>query len=253
MNQPVRLLVLALAIAQPVLGYLPNVTGLPTVAQRALELETVAQPAGYAFGIWGVIYLWSLVLAFSTWRRNLLTSTQARRVLPGVCVAFAANAAWVPYVCAYGLDLVSVLILAVGAAGAVRALYGLDGRDVSFWRLRGPLGLLAGWMCIALVPNVASALLGLGVGGLQGPPVTTAVVLIAIAGSLCAVLAWRLPASTFALAVIWGLLAIAVHNLIGSAVTRTVMVALPIAMAVLVLGGLLLGHVRPARPRQWQT
>lgn len=193
---------LAFAVAPaafPFAGFEPDLFPVP-------QVDPPVQPAGWAFAIWGPIYLWLLAsAAFGLVRRGEAADwDRGRWPLAG---SLAVGAAWLAV--AQASALWATLLIVAMLALALVALARAPMRDR--WLLRAPLALYAGWLTAA--SWVALGLVGAGfdlwfgaygwaIVGLGGALSTAATVLL------------RLRAVPFyALAVIWALAGIAAGNL----------------------------------------
>ena len=90
----ILVLILSLAFAaSPLL--VPGFGGFET-SQFPVPLEDPpVQPAGYAFGIWGVIYLWLIAMGgYGAWMRRADAAWDATR--PPLIVSLAVGAVWLP-------------------------------------------------------------------------------------------------------------------------------------------------------------
>ncbi|MBW4707741.1 tryptophan-rich sensory protein [Roseobacter sp. YSTF-M11] len=165
------------------------------------------QPAGYAFAIWGVIYLWLIAgMGFGALRRADDAGWHAMR--GPLCLSLAIGTVWLA-VAVRSPVWASVLIWAM-LITAVVALFRAPGRDTLWAAL--PVGLYAGWLSAA--SSVSLGLLAAGYGWLDEQ--TAALVFIFLALVLAsAVQSTVKRAPTYGLAAIWALVAIVVQN-IGS-------------------------------------
>lgn len=163
-------------------------------------------PAGYAFAIWGPIYVWLLVSAgFGLMARSGSLAWDAPRwPLTGSLVL---GAAWL------GVAEISVIWAAVLILGmlvlALVALYRTPSTDP--WLLRAPVSLYAGWLTAATWVTVG--LIGAGYGIGPGP---YGWAVAALTGALitASLVQWslsRIP--MYVAAVIWALAGIAVANI----------------------------------------
>jgi len=190
------------AAAPPFTGYtaeqLPQAIGRPPV-----------QPAGYAFGIWGVIYPWLVISAgFGLFRRaDDMAWDRARWPL---IIALGLGAGWL-WVAVTDAILATVMIFAMLAAALfalARAPQGAGGADL--WLARAPIGLFAGWLTAA---SFVSMGLVLGGFGLLPSGRAAAFVAIPLAAVVAATVILRLRGGgAYAFAVAWGLVGIAVAN-----------------------------------------
>lgn len=165
------------------------------------------QPAGYAFSIWGVIYLWLIVgMGFGAARRVDAADWHAMRV--PLCVSLALGAVWLA-VAVRSPVWASVLIWAM-LISALVALYRAPSRD-RLWAAY-PLGLYAGWLSGASC--VSLGLLAAGYGWLDATTAALLFVLVALVlASAIQTTLRRTP--TYGLAAIWALVAIVVQNMTG--------------------------------------
>ncbi len=198
--------VLAVAVA-PLIAWL----GLPDAAAFAADGNTTLRAAGYAFAIWGLIYLGLIV--YGLWQ--LVRQTPETGVLRAVAwpsaLAMTGCAAWL-LAAAFDLKALSVLIIVASAAvliaGLLRARVhrrevGPGTRFFIFW----PLGLLAGWLTIAAALNLITVLTAWGVfpsGSAQNAA------LAGVGGLLLvgAAVVWRLRHLAYGLPIVWGLVAV---------------------------------------------
>lgn len=171
-------------------------------------------PAGYAFSIWGAIYLAALV--YAVWQ---LTAPGRRdpvtlRIGPLAIVINAGSSLWLA-AAQYGPLWATMPILAVMALCAVTALVlATHGGDLSLQRslcLVLPFGLYAGWTVCATFVNVAEVAPAYGFArfGLSVP--AYAVLSIGVLTTVAAVISWLTRANlAFAATVAWALVAIIV-------------------------------------------
>ncbi|SEM83589.1 hypothetical protein SAMN04488077_108152 [Roseovarius tolerans] len=167
--------------------------------------DPAVQPAGYAFALWGVIYLWLILGAVFGLiaRREDAGWSQVRAPL---VASLLVGAAWIPVANA-SVPWATVMIWAM-LATALFALLRAPSRDG--WWLSGPVGLYAGWLTAASSVSVGLVLDGYG----WLPDVAAAVVALALALVIAAaVLTLRPRALTYAAGVIWALIGVVVQNM----------------------------------------
>ncbi len=201
---PVLTLLLTLAFAfaplitPPFMGYDP---GLFPVEVTRPEI----QPAGYAFAIWGVIYLWLIVSAgFGLWRRAAAPAWQAPRWPLIGALALGTLWLWI----AAGWPLTATAVILVMAALAITAFLRADPAQ-DRWLLSAPLGLFAGWLTAASSVSVGVMLAGYGI---LSNSATALVMLVAALAVALAVQRRRPRGWTYGLAVTWAVLGIVVAN-----------------------------------------
>ncbi len=185
------------AVTVPFSGYNPD---LFPVAQ----IDPSIQPAGYAFAIWGVIYLWLAVSALFGLVKRGSDDAWDRARLP-LILSLGPGAFWLWIA---GIEPISATILIFWMLGcAIWALLRTPARD--FWLFAVPIGLLAGWLTAAAHVSLGVLIAGYGVFG------ETAAALVCVASAL-AIALWVLSqvprGAAYAIAVIWALIGIVVAN-----------------------------------------
>jgi len=168
------------------------------------------QPAGYAFSIWGLIYLWLLISAgFGLLKRGTDAAWEPAR-LP-LFLSVAPGAAWIGV--AHLSPIWATIVLFWMLAMALWAL-ALTPR-VDRWLFQAPVAIYAGWLTAASWVSVG--LLGAGYGIAFGEVVWA---LIAMAGALATgvlVLTTLDRAPEYGGALIWALVGLVVANIAGGA------------------------------------
>ncbi len=195
------------------------------------QIDPPVQPAGYAFSIWGVIYLWLIAsTGFGLVRRDTDPRWGASR-LP-LLASLVVGVAWLPV--ANASAVWATILIWVMLAGAAWALLVTPREDT--WWLRAPVGLYAGWLTAASWVSLATVAAGYG---LIGDAVLAAY--LGIAGALVtalAVLAARRDASAYAAAVVWALIGIVAANIDGAVGVAVLAAAGTLALAAVALRGL---------------
>lgn len=188
----------AAPIFVPFSGFDPSLYPIP-------QNNPPAQPAGYAFSIWGLIYLWLIVSAlFGVLQRP--EDPHWVSVRPPLIGSLVLGTLWLPV--ANVSPLWATALIWAMLLLAIQALQKAPVADR--WLLRAPLALYAGWLTAA--SWVSIALVGAGYGILFGQD---AWALIVIAGALlmsAAILVQIKLIPAFAAAVIWALVAIGVKT-----------------------------------------
>lgn len=207
---PILVLLMALAFGlSPLLT--PDFRGYDAT-QFPVRLDSPAiLPAGYAFAIWGLIYLW-LVLhaAFGLWKRASDPAWDGVRV--PLILSLAVGAVWL-FVAVRDPVWASVLI-AVMLGGALMALLRAPAAP-DRWLLLAPLAIYAGWLSAAT--GVSLGVLLAGFGWLSDT--ASAVVMLTVVLALAVTVQLRLGrAPEYALTVVWALVAVCLRNGTGNLV-----------------------------------
>lgn len=222
------------SITELAAGFLPRLGIGTEVGARSAVTANSVTPAGYAFTIWGVIFLTLLAYALVyAWRGT--DPKIARRL----AIAMGANTLWSLYVQSFAIDFVSVAIIIVGLSSALLALgsavrSGQSG--IERMLARAGAGLLAGWLSVAAAANIAAAMqhAGLSFGDI-GEPVIALLLLLAF-GGLAILVAGRTRSFYYAGAVCWGLIAIAVKRWDTGATMDLVIIGAVLALSFAIVG-----------------
>ena len=222
-----------------------------TMAEASARYPTPLTPAGYAFGIWGLIFLGLLIYAI--WQ---LLPAQRTLVLPDLvarplALAAVGTGAWV-VLFAYdqiGWSVLAMLVILgslIIAYGEARELVRAD--QAPHW-VSIPLALFLGWISVATVVNLT-----LGLRQLTGPvspeiEELLAYGLLAVVVGLGLTLSRTFQERTFPLVLAWALAGIWLAQLREN--SDLGWAALSAAVLVLVLGLVLAQQGRKLQP--WQV
>jgi hypothetical protein len=184
--------------------FVPSFSGFDPNQFPVPQENPPAQPAGYAFSIWGLIYLWLIVgLAYGLLRAPRDAQWHDMRV--PLCLSLAVGCTWLAV--AVMSPIWAAVLIWIMLITALIALFLAPVED-PLWAA-APVGLYAGWLSAASC--VSLALLAAGYGYLEGQ--TAAVVFVGLAiviGAIVQTALGRTP--TYGIAVIWGLVGVIVAN-----------------------------------------
>lgn len=183
----------------------PNFGGFDPDQFPVPQNNPPVQPAGYAFAIWGIIYVWLVLgLGFGLWKRRDSGDWHAMRA--ALVPSLAVGTIWLAVANASPV-WASVLIWAMLITALV-ALFRSPVQDRWFAAL--PVGLYAGWLTAASC--VSLGLLAAGYGMLDQN--TAAIVFTFLALVIASGVQNQLKrAPAYGIAVIWALVGIVVANL----------------------------------------
>lgn len=162
------------------------------------------QPAGYAFSIWGLIYLWLLASAgFGLLRRS--DDPDWADMRPPLALSLALGAAWLPVA---NLSPIAATFLIWAMLGtAFVSLFRVG--DTDRWWQQAPVAIYAGWLTAASCVSIGLLLGGYGIL----PGTLAALVALAIALVIAMVAQYRLHrAPEYGITVIWALVGVIVAN-----------------------------------------
>ncbi len=235
LNLP-HLAVLLTAALQILTPLLPQIGIGEPIGSRSLAVRTLITPAGWAFSIWGALYLGATVFAVFQALPAQRQDALLHHLRWPAAGAFLGNALWAAYTQLYGLSFVSVLIITLTLTCLIIAYHALSNATVSkteWWCAYLPLSALAAWLTVATTVNIAASVRYHGVEG--------GAAVIVIAGLIAATVLVRgrgnLP---YAAVFLWALAAIFAA---GGRAAGPIAVATGVA-AILVISGLVAGYRR---------
>ncbi|WP_294315043.1 tryptophan-rich sensory protein [uncultured Chryseobacterium sp.] len=203
------------------INYLSN-TGLfnnETMASISAKYQNLFTPAGYAFSIWGFIYLGLLgfVIYYGPFAKN--TEAKEKTILNTgwwFVISCIANSLWI-FTWLYEYTLLTIpimMLLFVSLLKIIRNNRGLiesrDFKTTVFLRL--PFYIYSGWISVALIADAAAYLKKIQWSGFGIPETGWTVLMFIIAAVIHLYMVWKQNMSTFALVAVWALIAIAVAN-----------------------------------------
>lgn len=185
-------------ITPPFRGYDPALFPVQIV-------DPAVQPAGYAFSIWGLIYLWLIAhAAFSLWKRT--DNPVWDRTRWPLILSVALGSAWLSI--APVAPILATVVIWIMAATAITAFLRAD-TETDRWMLSAPIAILAGWLSAAAAVSTGVVISGYGLL----PDTAAAAAMIAVTLALAT---WvqrtkpRMP--VYGLTVIWALIGVTVAN-----------------------------------------
>lgn len=227
-----RLLVLLTALAMPVIAWLSQTGAFgPDQGTVSARYPTLLVAAGYAFSVWGLIFLLDVV--YGVWQTTGMRRQDPllRRIAPAAAAGFALTALWMPLFSS-GLfwACLGVIFVALGAlAWCALQVSTTGGRR--HWPAWLALSLHAGWLSLAAFLNLAQTIVAEGLLS-SSRMLGWSLVLWGIAAALLLTLNARMRGNAAYTAVaVWGLFAVWIQQtdwpLVGA--TTSAWVALAIA------------------------
>ena len=138
------------------------------------------QPAGYAFSIWGLIYLWLILHAGFGLLKRRDNPIWARPLWPTVG-AVGLGTVWLAI--ATSAPITATVTIIIMAALAVSAFLIAD-TDTDPWLLPAPLAVFAGWVTAASAVSTGVLIAGYGVLSNTGSALAMLVLVLLIAASV---------------------------------------------------------------------
>lgn len=208
-----RLIVLAAAIFAVVIGQTQVLLGWgQSPAEFSADSDATLQVAGYAFAIWGVIYLWLMVYSV----RQVLPQTGESLLIHRLgwpSVAALLGIGWWVVAAAFDWEMATIVLI-FGALAALLfpllanadLIRALPRGDRDRWMTVWPLSMLAGWLTVAAPLNLITVATGNdALPAILSPTVWAILAIVAVTGVALGVTR-RLRTLAYGLPIAWGLL-----------------------------------------------
>lgn len=189
-----------------------------SVGEISDKYETLFAPAGYAFSIWGLIYLLLILFVGHQWYQWLKQRNDTELMQTGIWFALGniANGTWIiawlgesmgASLLLMGVLLVSLIVITIELR---LEIWNAPKRIIVFvwW----PIAIYLGWIIVASVANTAALLVGMGWEGSFLSAKTWTIVMIFAATLIYLLLIYYRNLREAALVGIWALIAIAVKH-----------------------------------------
>lgn len=196
-------------------------------------------PANYAFAIWGLIYLGLIAYGIYQFRPAQRGNLTIRRVDYLLIIACIAQLAWVSLFTLrlFWLSVVAMLAILLPLIGAYLQLR--IGRRVSRerqWLAHVPFSIYLGWISVATIVNIASALYISGWGGWGISAEAWTVIMLIVGAMIAAIVAIHRADVAFTLVFLWAYVAIAIRQLDNPSIWITAVMAAIVLAVLLVFG-----------------
>ncbi|MEB3335948.1 MAG: tryptophan-rich sensory protein [Leptolyngbyaceae bacterium] len=184
---------------------------------NTLFAEVQIIPANYAFAIWGLIYLGLIAFGIYQLLPAQRQNSDLRPATYLLILACVAQCIWVILFLSrlFVGSVVAMVVILLALIGMYLRL-GIGQRRVSRndrWFLHIPISIYLGWITVATVVNVASALYSLGWNGWGLSAPVWSVMLVLVSGAIAALVAFQRRDVAFVLVIVWALVAIVVRQL----------------------------------------
>ena len=189
-----------------------------TVGDLSDKYANLFTPAGYAFAIWGLIFLGLLVLVGSQLRMAFGDGANSETILqigPWLTIANLGNATWI-WVWLHEYTGLSVLVMLVVLFSLIQIVLRLN---MERWDAPGPviatvwwpICLYSGWIAVATIADIAAWLASMQWMAVFSD-VQWTVIMISVAGLLNLIVLQSRNMREFALVGVWAIAAIAVRH-----------------------------------------
>lgn len=204
-----------------VMNYMSN-TGvfngqtMKTISDKYFNLFT---PAGYAFSIWGLIYLGLLGFVFYTGRglfKKVADNSLLTKIGWWFVISCMGNSLWV-VLWLYDYTALSSIVMIIMLIALIKIIINVGVGKVQFSTkeylfVALPFSLYIGWISVALIANMAALLTKIDWSGWGISEITWTIIMLVVAGFVNLFMVFYRNIPEFGLVGIWAVLAISVSN-----------------------------------------
>lgn len=197
-----------LAVSLPISGV--------TTAELSNLYPVLITPAGYAFSIWGLIYLGLILYGIYQLLPQQRESSSMIKIGRWMIVSGIANTSWILlwHYQQVSLSLLAMIVLLISLIKAYQVAYSqeITSKPGASFSVRLPISLYLGWICVAAAINIAVVLFTTGWRGEPLNELAWSILVVGLITVLTASMLKRFHDYVFGTVVSWALIAIAVKQ-----------------------------------------
>ncbi|SMQ62450.1 hypothetical protein SAMN06297468_0702 [Altererythrobacter xiamenensis] len=208
-----RIAIVLAVIVQIGATFLPQLGFGEPIGDRSDSVRTLITPSGWAFSIWGPLFLGSAVYAIWQALPGQRHNSLLNQIGWWSVGALSAQGFWAIYTQFANLTIISAIIIAFSLICLLAILRTLVYREIPFtaserWIVTLVFSALAAWLTAATIVNISATLAYYGIGGdFAFPYITAGIVLVG--GIIASIAVARSKGNPwYALVFCWALLAI---------------------------------------------
>lgn len=180
--------------------------------------ESLFTPAGFTFGIWGLIYL--LLAGYTLFQLGLFQTPKnaSGELLNKVGLYFSissvANTAWI-ISWHYHLIALTMLLMIIILGCLIEIVQEINKEELLFWEkifIRLPFSVYFGWITVATIANATVLLVSLGWNGFGIPEPAWTVIIIAVGLVISMTTILRNRDIAYGLVIIWAYIGILIKH-----------------------------------------
>ena len=211
-----------------------------TTGEISNRLDVLFTPAGYVFGIWGLIYfllfIWT-IRQFPASRRNLPVYEKAT---PLYLLSSALNIAWI-LLWHYEFFLLTVVVMIGLLLTLIRLYRTIKNEEHSVWDLL-PFSVYLGWISVATIANISYYLKYIEWNGFGLTDVAWTLIMLVVATSLAIYFLFKNEDHIYPLVFVWAFIGIGVKNAASHPTISTTSYVLSAVILIMVLVSLFRKH-----------
>lgn len=190
-----------------------------TIGEMSDQYENLFTPAGYAFAIWGVIFIMLIAYALFQIRRAFFSKKESPFITQTgwwFTIANVCNAGWVvAFMYGYvGLSVVIMLGILISLLQVIRKT-NMERWDAPieviafvWW----PICIYSGWIAVATIANFSAFFASIDLTGGEFTQILWTMIMMTIAVIINAFMVWLRNMREFAMVAVWALIAIYIRH-----------------------------------------
>jgi translocator protein len=189
------------------IGYIGGIT--PQIVSE--KYPTFFTPAGYAFSIWGLIYL--ALIAYTIFQALPKNTGKYDEIRVAYVISSVANCGWI--FLWHNLQITASLgamLVLLGSLAFINSRVIRVSNHAERLLIKAPFNIYLGWVSVATIVNFTIALLANGVNSSDYVSVRISCGLIVVATILGIIMRWKLRNFCFPVVIAWALTAVALKN-----------------------------------------
>ena len=246
-----RVAIVLAVVVQIGSSFLPEFGFGEPIGNRSDAIRTLITPSGWAFAIWGPLFLGSILFAIWQALPAQRTNGLLQKIGWPAVVALGSQGVWATYTQFANLTAISAVIILISLVSLLSILRTVcSASELSQqerWMTALIFSALAAWLTAASIVNISASLVYYGVGGDFAYPLAAAI-MVAIGGAIAAAATLRSRGNPwYAMVFCWALLAIYYR---GGQEASSIALACAVA-GFLVLLGAFAGLSKSENRRHW--
>lgn len=181
-----------------------------TTGEISSQLQVLFTPAGYVFGIWGLIYVLLALWVLAQWPESRRKAPVYQACSELFWLSSVLNVAWL-FSWHYQLFLLSNLLM-IGLVITLIFLYQKAKKAHASWLETAPFSIYLGWISVATIANISYYLVYLGLGDNETANTFWAIFMIFVASALALLFLARERDVLYTLVFVWAFIGIGVKN-----------------------------------------
>lgn len=188
--------------------------GNPTIAEVTYQYGSLFMPAGYAFSIWGLIYLSFIVYGIAQLVPKVKHNVTYNKLALPMLLTNVLSIVWIV---AYTANNIAASLMLMGGMLVLGGFMFLQAQKCykAGWApglLLVPFSLFLGWISVASIANASIFLKSISWGAFDMPEENWAIIMAIVAGLLGIVFSIKTRNYTFPAVIVWALVAIYIQQ-----------------------------------------